>query len=51
VDSSATGGIDPWPADRYLNLWVCPGATGPFTTVAETYAYSAVDSPHRPDTG
>ncbi|WP_328522454.1 M43 family zinc metalloprotease [Kribbella sp. NBC_00359] len=23
VKSSATGGIDPWPADRYLNLWVC----------------------------
>jgi Pregnancy-associated plasma protein-A len=23
VKSSATGGADPWPADRYLNLWVC----------------------------
>jgi hypothetical protein len=23
VKSSATGGIDPWPADRYLNMWVC----------------------------
>ncbi|MFG0215609.1 zinc metalloprotease [Brevibacillus porteri] len=23
VKSSATGGIDAWPADRYLNLWVC----------------------------
>jgi hypothetical protein len=22
IKSSATGGIDPWPADRYLNLWV-----------------------------
>src|SRR3954447_192516 len=24
VKSSATGGADPWPADRYLNIWVCP---------------------------
>jgi hypothetical protein len=23
VKSSASGGADPWPADRYLNLWVC----------------------------
>ena len=23
VKSSATGGADPWPADRYLNIWVC----------------------------
>ncbi len=23
VKSSATGGADPWPADSYLNLWVC----------------------------
>jgi hypothetical protein len=22
VKSSATGGIDPWPTDRYLNIWV-----------------------------
>ncbi|TCN30028.1 repeat uncharacterized protein DUF346 [Kribbella orskensis] len=22
IKSSATGGIDPWPADRYLNIWV-----------------------------
>lgn len=21
--SAATGGIDPWPTDRYLNIWVC----------------------------
>jgi hypothetical protein len=21
--STATGGIDPWPTDRYLNIWVC----------------------------
>jgi hypothetical protein len=24
VKSNATGGLDAWPADRYLNLWVCP---------------------------
>jgi len=24
VKSSATGGTDPWPAERYLNMWVCP---------------------------
>lgn len=23
VKSSATGGIDAWPTDRYLNIWVC----------------------------
>jgi hypothetical protein len=23
VKSKATGGADPWPSDRYLNLWVC----------------------------
>jgi hypothetical protein len=23
VKSSTTGGIEPWPTDRYLNLWVC----------------------------
>ena len=23
VKSSATGGANPWPADKYLNLWVC----------------------------
>ncbi|GIM29981.1 zinc metalloprotease [Clostridium polyendosporum] len=24
VKSQSSGGADPWPADRYLNLWVCP---------------------------
>ena len=24
VKSAATGGVDPWPSDRYLNIWVCP---------------------------
>jgi Pregnancy-associated plasma protein-A len=23
VKSSATGGADPWPTDKYLNIWVC----------------------------
>jgi Pregnancy-associated plasma protein-A/Repeat of unknown function (DUF346) len=23
VKSAATGGADPWPTDRYLNIWVC----------------------------
>jgi Pregnancy-associated plasma protein-A len=23
VKSSQTGGVDAWPADRYLNIWVC----------------------------
>ena len=23
VKSAATGGADPWPADKYLNLWTC----------------------------
>lgn len=23
VKSSETGGIDPWPTDEYLNIWVC----------------------------
>ena len=28
VKAAASGGSDPWPADRYLNLWVCPLAGG-----------------------
>jgi hypothetical protein len=23
VKSAASGGVDPWPTDRYLNIWVC----------------------------
>jgi hypothetical protein len=23
VKSSSTGGVEPWPTDRYLNIWVC----------------------------
>lgn len=31
VKTTASGGIDPWPADEYLNIWVCnlfPGLLG-----------------------
>jgi hypothetical protein len=28
VKSESTGGISPWPADRYLNIWVCKLAGG-----------------------
>jgi transposase len=28
VKSAATGGVDPWPSDRYLNIWVCNLADG-----------------------
>ena len=28
VKSASTGGHDAWPADRYLNLWVCPLSGG-----------------------
>jgi Pregnancy-associated plasma protein-A len=28
VKSAATGGADPWPADEYLNVWVCKLAGG-----------------------
>lgn len=28
VKSAGSGGSDPWPADRYLNIWVCQLAGG-----------------------
>ena len=28
VKSSATGGVDPWPTDKHLNVWVCTLAGG-----------------------
>ncbi|HEY5175499.1 MAG TPA: zinc metalloprotease [Terriglobales bacterium] len=28
VKSTAAGGIDPWPAGKYLNIWVCNGQSG-----------------------
>ena len=28
VKATATGGIDPWPTDKYLNIWVCTLAGG-----------------------
>jgi hypothetical protein len=29
IKSAATGGANPWPADRYLNIWVAPRITSP----------------------
>ena len=29
IKSAATGGADPWPADRYLNIWVASRITSP----------------------
>lgn len=28
IQSAATGGADPWPRDRYLNMWVAPFSDG-----------------------
>jgi hypothetical protein len=28
VKAASQGGADPWPSDRYLNLWVCTLAAG-----------------------
>jgi hypothetical protein len=28
VKSAATGGADPWPSDKYLNIWVCSLGNG-----------------------
>jgi hypothetical protein len=29
VKSAASGGADPWPADKYLNVWTAPRLTSP----------------------
>jgi Pregnancy-associated plasma protein-A/Repeat of unknown function (DUF346) len=29
MKSNASGGLDAWPTDRYLNMWVCPRLTSP----------------------
>jgi hypothetical protein len=29
IKSVATGGANPWPADKYLNIWVAPRITSP----------------------
>ncbi len=50
VKSATTGGVDPWPTDKYLNIWVCnlqpwlgyaqfPG--GPAATDGVVVLYSA----------
>ena len=36
IKSAATGGADPWPADKYLNIWVAPRITSPFGTCLAT---------------
>ena len=41
VKSSGSGGVDPWPTNQYLNIWVCnmfPGLLG--------YAFPPDDAPH-----
>jgi len=59
VKSKRTGGVDPWPANRYLNIWVCnlgggllgyaqfPG--GPAKTDGVVILYSAFGSRGRVD--
>ena len=32
IKSALTGGTDPWPADRYLNVWVAPMSGGMLDT-------------------
>ena len=29
IKTAASGGADPWPADRYLNMWTAPRLTSP----------------------
>ncbi len=29
MKSNASGGLDAWPTERYLNMWVCPRLTSP----------------------
>ncbi len=60
VKSTSTGGIDPWPTDEYLNIWVCnlgnnllgyaqfPG--GNAATDGVVCLYSSVGGPASPGT-
>ena len=43
VKSAATGGADPWPADRYLNMWVCQLGGGLLGYATFPGAPSAID--------
>ncbi len=52
MKSSATGGIEAWDVNRYLNIWVCNmsvdigGTESPFIL---GYAYPPVEAPNWPD--
>lgn len=52
VKHSATGGIDAWDTEKYLNIWVCNlevnfnGASGP---ILLGFAYPPSDAPNWPD--
>lgn len=45
VKSAASGGKDPWPTDRYLNIWVCNILMG---IGVLGYAYPPADLPNWP---
>src|SRR4029078_106711 len=57
VKSSSTGGVDPWPADNYLNIWVCtlsdgllgyaqfPGGPRPTDALVILHAHLATTGP------
>ncbi len=42
MKKSADGGIDAWPTDRYLNIWVCDINSVPFFGSVLGYAYPPV---------
>lgn len=45
VKSAATGGKNPWPTEKYLNIWVCNVLNG-FGILG--YAFPPVDAPNWP---
>lgn len=45
VKSATTGGKNPWPTDRYLNIWVCSIMNGAGIL---GYAFPPVDAPNWP---
>ncbi|MEX2980834.1 zinc metalloprotease [Streptomyces sp. C36] len=40
VKSASTGGHDAWPADKYLNIWVCPRIFDPKEPTNEILGYA-----------
>jgi len=51
VKSDATGGIDPWDPERYLNIWVCNLAIdllGSPTPAILGFAYPPIEAPNWP---